>query len=214
MSAATTNGAELDRRDRLALTQYLTVLDDLPAVAGDDDRYVVVSQSGAEYLVDLRAGTCSCPDYQYRGGRCKHIRRVEFATGARPIPAGVDGVDPDLGRHLHEGAPRRSEFPVGAAVRDRRRGDRGGRMRVLRTLDARAEEYEIEPGRTVADANPDSDPTDRVVEVVFEGDLDRLVPGWREWDQTDLAGELAAYREEWGVDVRTYAFPRGRLEPA
>ena len=211
MSAThTTNDAELDRRDVLALTQYLTVLDDLPSVAGDDDRYVVVSQSGAAYLVDLGEGSCTCPDYRYRGGRCKHLRRVEFATGARQIPDGVDAVDPDLGRHLHDGAPRFHEFPVGTVVRDRRRGDRGGRMRVLRVLDARADEYEIEPGRTVAAYNPDSDPAEHVVEVVFEGDLDRQVPGWREWERADLATELEAYRGEGDVGVRTYAVPRGR----
>jgi len=216
MSATrTTNvGVELDRRDVLALTQYLTVLDDLPRVDGNEDRYVVISESGSEYLVDRRDGSCSCPDYRYREVRCKHIRRVEFATGARPIPAGIDGVDPDLGRHIH--APEDSdtdlaaEFPTGAVVRDH--DDHGGLMRVLRVRYARADIYEIEPGTTVADCNPDSDPADYVVEVVYEGDLDRKVPGWREWPAADLSSELAAYREEWGVDVRTYAFPHSRIE--
>lgn len=207
-------GTDLDRRDVLALTQYLTVLDDLPPVDGHEDRYVVVSESGSEYLVDRRIGTCSCPDYRYRRVRCKHVRRVEFATGARAIPAGIDGVDPDIGRHVHatddDGTDLAAEFPTGAVVRDQ--DDDGGLMRVLRVLDARADEYEIEPGRTVADCNPDSDPADAVVEVVYEGDLDRHVPGWREWDAADLSSELAAYREEWGVDVRTYAFPHGRIE--
>lgn len=216
MSATrTTNvSAELDRRDVLALTQYLTVLDDLPPVDGHEDQYVVVSESGSEYFVDLRDGSCSCPDYRYRGGRCKHIRRVEFATGARAIPAGIDGVDPDIGRHLHGPVSGNTnladEFPTGAVVRDHK--DAGGRMRVLHVLDAHADEYEIEPGRTVADWNPDSDPADYVVEVVYEGDLDRHVPGWHEWAAADLPSELAAYRAEWGVDVRTYAFPHSRLE--
>ncbi|MFW5896342.1 MAG: SWIM zinc finger family protein [archaeon] len=212
-----TNGTtDLDPRDVLALTQYLTVLDDLPPVADDDDRYVVVSQSGAEYLVDLGEGTCTCPDFRYRGGRCKHIRRVEFATGVREIPRWIDSVDPDLGRHLHDpagGGPRfATEFPAGAVVRDRRHPERGARMRVIRELDVRADDYEIEPGRTVADYNPDENPSDHVVEVVFEGDLDRHVPGWREWPDDDLVTELARYREEWGVGVRTYAFPSARLE--
>lgn len=216
MSATrTTNvGVELDRRDVLALTQYLTVLDDLPPVDDHEDRYVVISESGSEYLVDLRDGTCSCPDYRYRRARCKHIRRVEFATGARAIPAGVDGVDPDLGRHVHppdDGDTNLAdEFPTGAVVRDHNHN--GGLMRVLRVRRARADVYEIEPGTTVADYNPDSDPADYVVEVVYEGDLDRHVPGWREWAATDLSRKLAAYREEWGVDVRTYAFPHSRLE--
>ncbi|GAB7095199.1 hypothetical protein JCM30237_23520 [Halolamina litorea] len=217
----TTNGAtesgqrELDRRDELALTQYLTVIDDLPAVAGDDDRYVVVSESGAAYVVDLGASTCTCPDYRYRGGRCKHIRRVEFATGERPIPPWVEGVDPDLGRHV--GGPGwgdpEAEFPPGAAVRDRHT-DRGGLMRVIRVLDEHADEYEINAGRTVADYNPDNDPAERVVEVVFEGDLDRHVAGWRQWAPADLPARLDAYCREWGVAVRTYAFPHGRIKRA
>lgn len=214
----TTGGAELeqrelDRRDELALTQYLTVLDDLPAVADDDERYVVVSESGAEYVVDAREGTCTCPDYSYRGAHCKHLRRVEFATGERSVPAGIDTIDPDLGRHV--GGPGwedpADEFPVGAVVRDRNL-ERGGRMRVLRILDERADEYEIDPGQTVADYNPGIDPTDRVIEVVFEGDLDRYVPGWRGWAATDLPDQLEAYSKEWGVDVRTYAFPHSRIE--
>lgn len=105
-----------------------------------------------------------------------------------------------------------AELPTGAVVHDRRDDDQQSRMRVLDALDERADEHEIEPGTTVADCNPDGDPADRVVEVVFESDLDRRVPGWREWDADDLPAELDAYREEWGVDVRTYAFPRGRIE--
>lgn len=205
----------LDERDVLALAQYLTVLDDLPSVAGDDDHYVVVSESGAEYFVDLRAGTCTCPDYRFRGNRCKHIRRVEFATGKREIPPGIDGVDPDLGRHLHDSEMDglAEQFPTGAVVRDRRdTSGRGSRMRVLRVLDARADEYEIFPGTTVAAYDPYSNPDDRVVEVVFEGDLDRRVPDWREWDAADLPEELRAYREEWGVSVRRYVYSSGRLE--
>jgi len=203
---------ELDRRDVLALTQYLTVLDDLPEVAGDENHYIVVSESGREYVVDAGEGSCSCPDYRYRDVRCKHVRRVEFATGERPIPAGID-FDPDLGRHV--GGPGwgdpDDEFPVGAVVRDRRH-DRSGRMRVVGVLEERADEYAIDPGRTVADYNPAIDPADRVVEVVFEGDLDRHVPGWRTWAAADLPARLEAYCEEWDVDVRIYAFPHSRIE--
>ena len=217
-SHSTNGGADpkqrkLDRRDELALTQYLTVLDDLPAVTGDDDRYVVVSESGAEYVVDIGEGACTCPDYRYRGGRCKHIRRVEFATGERAIPAGVDGVDPDLGRHIGGlgWEDPADAFPIGSVVRDRHR-ERGGLLRVLRVLDERADEYDIDSGRTVADYNPGVDPADSVVEVVYEGDLDRHVPGWRGWAAPDLPDRLAAYREAWGVDVRSYAFPHSRIE--
>lgn len=215
MNATPADDATLEERDVLALTQYLTVLDDLPSVAGKEDRYVVVSESGAAYLVDLRAGTCTCPDYRFRGNRCKHIRRVEFATGEREIPPGIDGIDPDIGRHLHddEADELAEQFPIGAVVRDKReKYGRGSRMRVLRVLDARVDEYEIWPGTTVAEYDPRSDPDDRVVEVVFESDLDHLVPGWREWDPDDLPEKLRAYREEWSVRVRTYAYASGRIE--
>jgi len=215
MNATPADDTVLEPRDVLALTQYLTVLDDLPSVAGDEDRYVVVSESGGEYLVDLQAGTCTCPDFRFRGNRCKHIRRVEFATGEREIPSGIDGIDPDIGRQLHdtETDDIAEQFPTGAVVRDKReKHGRGSRMRVLRVLDARADEYEIVPGTTVAEYDPDSDPDDHVVEVVFEGDLDSRVPGWREWDAADLPAKLRAYREEWGVSVRTYAYSSDRIE--
>lgn len=96
---------DLDDLDVRALTQYLTVLEDIGRVRGDDDLYLVVSQSGREYLVDRRDGVCECPDHQYRGRRCKHVRRVHFATGARPVPAAVDPADVDdtLGDHVNGG---------------------------------------------------------------------------------------------------------------
>ena len=43
---------------------------------------------------------CTCKDHEYRGVRCKHLRRVAFATGEESIPTGVDGVDPQLGEHV------------------------------------------------------------------------------------------------------------------
>jgi hypothetical protein len=71
---------------RRALTEYLTVLDDVGRAKGADDLFLVVSQSGSEYLVDRREGRCTCPDHEYRGVRCKHLRRVAFATGGRSRP--------------------------------------------------------------------------------------------------------------------------------
>jgi len=68
------------------------------------DVYSVTTQSGSEYRVDAREARCTCPDHQYREARCKHIRRVAFATGERPIPARVDAdkVDAQLGDHVEE----------------------------------------------------------------------------------------------------------------
>lgn len=100
-------GECIDERDRRALEQYLSVLDDLGRARGADDLYMVVSESGSEYLVDVRgAGSCECPDATYRDVTCKHQRRVKFATGLRPVPAGIDPADVDdqLGVHV-DGEP-------------------------------------------------------------------------------------------------------------
>ena len=83
-TAMTTNESadkeRIDTRDLRALTEYLTVLDDVGRVRGADGLYLVVSQSGSEYLVDTLEGACECPDAQYRGVECKHRRRVAFPT--------------------------------------------------------------------------------------------------------------------------------------
>lgn len=92
---------ELSERDARALTEYMTVLPE------GGDVFSVTTESGAEYGVDARQGRCTCPDHQYREVRCKHLRRVVFARGERPIPSWVDpdAVDPDLGAHV-DGTPR------------------------------------------------------------------------------------------------------------
>lgn len=100
-------GSALDERDVRALTEYLTVLDDVGRARNADDLYLVVSgTAGDEYLVDFREGRCECPDYQFRGARCKHIRRVAYETGAETVPAAyVDELPRDFGRHV-TGQPR------------------------------------------------------------------------------------------------------------
>ena len=44
-----------------------------------DGRYVVASATrpNIEYLVDLPAHTCTCPDYRRHGGPCKHLVAAE-----------------------------------------------------------------------------------------------------------------------------------------
>jgi len=101
MSAYDTNGiesTELEPRTERALTECMTVLPE------GGDIHTVVGENGTTYVVDSRVGRCTCPDAEYRepSGGCKHQRRVEFATGARPVPAGVDGVDGLLGEHTDE----------------------------------------------------------------------------------------------------------------
>jgi len=101
--------SDLPKRTRRALEEYLTVLDDVDAAAGADDLYAVVSESGSQYLVDTRSGSCTCPDAEHRDpeGGCKHARRAAFATGEVPIPAAADALDVDdqLGTHV-DGAVR------------------------------------------------------------------------------------------------------------
>lgn len=93
---------ELDSR---ALTEYMTVLDDGDGRAqGVPGLYTVTTQSGSRYLIDVGLPACECPDFEYRGRACKHIRRVLFATGRRDIPEWIDDseIDPQLGAHVVE----------------------------------------------------------------------------------------------------------------
>ncbi|WP_344222810.1 hypothetical protein, partial [Aeromicrobium tamlense] len=77
----------VDELDERALVEYLTVLEDQGRVRDRDGQYLVVSESGSEYLVDARLMACECPDHTYRDRKCKHIRRVAFAIGHERVPA-------------------------------------------------------------------------------------------------------------------------------
>jgi SWIM zinc finger len=45
----------------------------------DGNLYLVPSQSGhGKYKVDPQAQTCSCPDHEYTGSKCKHLFAVEY----------------------------------------------------------------------------------------------------------------------------------------
>lgn len=74
--------------------------------ASEAGEYVVVSQSGSQYDVDVLTETCTCPDHEHRQNRCKHLRAVAFASGRREIPAWVDrdAIENTLGDHI-EGGP-------------------------------------------------------------------------------------------------------------
>ncbi|PSQ34622.1 hypothetical protein BRD08_09180 [Halobacteriales archaeon SW_10_66_29] len=104
----TNESIELDGRTERALTEKMTVFQ------LDGGVYSVTSESGTEYRVDGRADRCTCPDYRYRGVRCKHLRRVAFATGEEPVPADLDGhpVDPLLGKHTDGQPYSTDEEPV------------------------------------------------------------------------------------------------------
>jgi len=100
----TDGSTELDKRDVRALTEVHSVLDDVGRARDAPDLYLVVSGSGSEYMVDLRTESCECADARHRDpdGGCKHVRRAQFATGARDVPAWVDtdGLDDQLGEHV------------------------------------------------------------------------------------------------------------------
>lgn len=72
--------------------------------------------------------------------------------------------------------------------------------------------------QTVADFESNSDyPNNSTVAcVVYEDNLDRLVPEWEEMvdGETEFVGELNDYENEWGVVVQRYNFPTQRLIPA
>lgn len=54
-------------------------------------KYLVpsASSSGAGYVVDVDAGSCSCPDHETRGVRCKHTFAVEFFRSEETRPDGT-----------------------------------------------------------------------------------------------------------------------------
>ena len=72
---------EIDKRDRRALSEHLTVVEHGP------DIYRVYSEEGIEYLVDIRTPSCTCPDFMYREADCKHIRRARIEAGSRDLDA-------------------------------------------------------------------------------------------------------------------------------
>jgi hypothetical protein len=108
--------SDLPDRTGAALTEVMTVLDDIGRVRDAPGLYLVVSSSGSTYLVDARSGTCECPDDQYRDLICKHRRRVAFATGRRPVPSWVpeQDLDDDFGAHV-DGEVQRTAADGGVA---------------------------------------------------------------------------------------------------
>jgi hypothetical protein len=115
-TADTRDVSDLPDRTEAALTEVMSVLDDVGLARGAPDLYLVVSSSGSEYLADTREGTCECPDDEYRDITCKHRRRVAFATGERPIPGWVqrERLDDNFAGHI-DAEPRFSATDGGVA---------------------------------------------------------------------------------------------------
>ena len=103
----------LDNLDAKALTTPMAVLPDGPGVQDAEDMWLVFHQ--VEHAVALVGDqfTCDCKGHQY-GHKCYHIRRVEFSTGRRPIPAWVNPseIDDQLGAHV-DGGPVFEAEPAG-----------------------------------------------------------------------------------------------------
>jgi hypothetical protein len=161
-----------------------------------DGRYAVDSQSGATYVVDVPDRSCTCPDNQIRGERCKHLRRVGIEITTRRVPAPGERAATCAACGVEAFVPEDDEPPLcdacrlqpGDVVRDRAAGDR---LVVARVTAKRAADVVIEGvGETVADygTNADYPPDDLVVEAVYLGGLAR------------------------SESPRTYSFPRSRLE--
>lgn len=181
----------LDERSARAWTEAMAVR---PVGEG---RYVVESHSGAEYLVDLPNGDCSCPDHEIRGEHCKHLRRVAIEVTERrvPPPGRCRGDCAICGREsfLPESGPAICQdcwFERGDLATDRETGDT---VVVYRLTDETAAERFIDAADCTVAEYPKNDgypPDDPVVEVVYP-----------------FAGDATA-----SLDERPrYAFPYSRL---
>lgn len=161
-----------------------------------DGRYAVDAESGNCYVVNLREGSCTCPDQSIRHERCKHLRRVaiEVNLGELPPPEKARGTCLVCGREtFHDGDNpplcKTHGLDRGDIVRDRETGD----VAVVACVTTdRADDREL-GDTTVAEYHnnagyPDDDP---VVEVVYP-----------------FSAPANADIE----DLRRYAFPLSRLE--
>jgi len=157
-----------------------------------------VETDGDTYVVDLDAGTCTCPDSRRRGANCKHRRRVaiEVTTGLVPRPDERESACAVCGRRLF--VPLPATGPQLCARHDRAPGDRvrdredGSHLLVVRPTGERADRFRTGEGRPVADydTNADYGPHEPVFECVYLDSLDR--------------GASTA-------TARRYAFPASRL---
>jgi hypothetical protein len=161
-----------------------------------DGRYAVETD-GDDYVVDLEAVGCTCPDHRLRGARCKHLRRValEVTEGLVPPPDERTAVCAVCGGPtfvpVEVRGPAlcdRHDHDLGAVVTDRETGDR---LVVVASTGERADRVATDEGRLVADypSNDAYGAHEPVFRVVY----------------------LDALRR--GGPVRRYAFPASRLRP-
>ncbi|GAB7019165.1 hypothetical protein JCM18750_20260 [Halostagnicola bangensis] len=148
----------------------------MSVLALGDGLYEVESESENTYLIDLKAGRCTCPDHVFRNVRCKHIRRVAIEiTAGRVPPLGQIAVEcTDCGESIFvdedEGGPfycERHRIYPGVTVRDRETNDR---LTVVGVSNLRADYVRIpDAGSTVAEygTNEEYDPDTPVVGAVY-----------------------------------------------
>ncbi|NEU55467.1 SWIM zinc finger family protein [Halorussus sp. MSC15.2] len=164
--------------------------------------YEVESQSGNTYSVDLPGGRCTCPDHNFRGVRCKHLRRVAMEVNEGLVaPPGQKAVtcascgdetfvdETSDGPHFCE----ECELEPGETVVDRETGDL---LVVVRTTARRADQVRItDRDCTVADYhNNEAYRTDDVV-------VEAMYPVPAGLGSDDMKPH----------HLRRYSFPRGRL---
>lgn len=86
-------------------------------------RYVVYSESGNQYEIDIFETACTCPDWQSQTTptRCKHIRRVdlEIDAGTVPRPDGRIDDSPSTPAHPRKTIPS-ERWPANANESDGR----------------------------------------------------------------------------------------------
>lgn len=93
---------DVNQRTIKALSEPMLVVEDHPDAWSEHE--VVVYNADREHLVNVDVGHCDCADVKYRGVRCKHLRRADYALGRKDIPAWInrDGLDDQLRRRLEE----------------------------------------------------------------------------------------------------------------
>lgn len=123
--------------------------------------------------------------------------KEEFHT---PFKLGDPVVDTEQLKEVENGDRADEDLGVALVVREGR---------------ALADEVSVMDTKTVADLNPEHPPTEPVVDVVFLGTLDHMVPSWRaDWERYTLDWRIRDYEKEWGVPITTYSYPAARLERA
>ena len=203
----------LDDRDIRALVTPMTVMDTCGDVADDPDAYEVTTDSGSCYTVDIHHETCTCPDHEYRGVECKHIRRVKYETGLRAIPAGVDGamLDDQLGAHAETANVRVAATDGGTVAA---RGDQDDGADVGASLGSRIGFVVGVDGKGDVHAHYPAAEAVRVYEVGEDYEVgDRLEDDDRIYSQdlsaTTLAAWMAHIDDERGWETVTHRAPDG-----